>query len=59
MSFPIKGTGPGADDQVSDSIAVETEDRRVFYGDMAICSKILSLAAEPLAEVVMTFFEDV
>ena len=32
---------------------------RVFYGDMAIASKLLSLSAKPFAEVVLTFFEDI
>ncbi len=36
----------------------EDKDRRVFYGDMAICAKVLSLTAEPFAEVVLTFFEE-
>jgi len=35
----------------------DEEERRVFNGDTAVCSKILTLATEPLAEVVLTFFE--
>ncbi|KPK84082.1 MAG: hypothetical protein AMJ81_06560 [Phycisphaerae bacterium SM23_33] len=37
----------------------EEEERRVFNGDMAISSKLLSLALPPLGEVVLTFFEDI
>jgi len=37
----------------------EEQERRVFYGDMAICGKILNLASDPFADVVLTYFEDV
>ncbi len=33
--------------------------KRVFYGDMAVSSKLLNLTRPPLAEVVFAFFEDV
>lgn len=33
--------------------------KRVFYGDMAICTRILSLASDPFAEVVLTYFEQI
>lgn len=39
--------------------ATDAEPRRVFYGDMAISSKILGLSSPPLAQVVLTYFERV
>lgn len=36
----------------------DEEPRKVFNGDMAISSKILSLAAEPFAEVLLVTFEE-
>ena len=41
--------GPGMEDE---------EQRKVFNGDMAISSKILSLASKPFAEVLLVMFED-
>ena len=37
----------------------EQEQRRVFNGDMALASKVLSMTSEPFAEVVLTSFERV
>jgi hypothetical protein len=36
----------------------EDEPRRLFNGDMAVAGRILSLATGPMAEVVLTYFED-
>jgi len=36
----------------------DEQERRVFNGDTAIWSEILSMSAEPMGEVVLTFFED-
>lgn len=33
--------------------------KRVFHGDSAVCAKMLSMTADPFAEVVLTFFEDI
>jgi hypothetical protein len=33
------------------------QDKREFYGDMAIGSKLLSMVSKPFAEVVLTYFE--
>ena len=36
----------------------EGQERRIFNGDQAVRSKILSMASEPLGEVVLTYFEE-
>lgn len=37
--------------------AGEEPERRVFNGGMAVCAKVLEMTAEPFAEVVLTFYE--
>lgn len=48
---------PLAPESMND-LTEEKNPRRVFYGDRAIASKILSLSQEPFGEVVLTYFED-
>lgn len=45
----------GFDSAVGD----EQPERRIFYGDTAICAKLLNVTSQPFAEVVLTFFEDI
>lgn len=51
--WPLAGESPSME---SDP---QQEQRRSFYGDVAICSRMLSMTAEPFAEVVLTFYEDI
>ena len=39
--------------------AEEEDEKRIFNGDMAVSSKLLSLSLPPLGEVVLTFFEEI
>ena len=48
---------PLAESRFSMGAPDEKDDRRNFNGDTAISSKIFSLAAEPLGEVVLAYFE--
>ena len=43
----------------SAGIGGDAEPERSFNGDMVVSSRILSLASEPFAEVVLTFYEDI
>ncbi len=52
--WPLK-----AGQQASPGDKDNQQDKRVFHGDSALCAKMLSMTAEPFAEVVLTFFEDI
>ena len=54
---PFDDVWPRASRSETD-FAEPEQTRRVFYGDMAICSKMLNMVSKPFAEVVITFFEE-
>ncbi len=50
---------PLAAGRQTDQADEDDQGKRVFHGDSAVCAKMLSMTAEPFAEIVLTFFEDI